>query len=246
MARDALDLLDVIGWKRSVHLCGLSMGGMITQEIAKADPSRFDSMTLLSTISGGLTSLGLFFLKIPTGIHKITRTFLASDPRERLSRGMQILYPEDALNDTIFNPTTMETETRGNALRRTLMERGRQALRDGTRPLRLSTIIKQAVAVMTHRLGDRDLRYLSDHFGDAILIVTGDKDILVHGHNSVVLYNGMRPATLLIVPGAGHGANEQCPNIVNRAIEANIRRGMRRQGASTSTRSPSPLLSSRL
>ena len=37
MAQDALALLDRLGWvePRSVHLVGLSMGGMITQELAQ-------------------------------------------------------------------------------------------------------------------------------------------------------------------------------------------------------------------
>lgn len=54
MAKDVLDLLEYLGWTKdhSVDLVGISMGGMISLELAKAAPSRFSSMTLISTTSG--------------------------------------------------------------------------------------------------------------------------------------------------------------------------------------------------
>ena len=39
MAKDAFDLLDQLQWtsKRQLHLIGVSMGGMIVQEMVRAD-----------------------------------------------------------------------------------------------------------------------------------------------------------------------------------------------------------------
>lgn len=51
MAIDALELLDHFGWKENVHLVGISMGGMISLEMADAEPTRFQSLTLTSTTS---------------------------------------------------------------------------------------------------------------------------------------------------------------------------------------------------
>lgn len=51
MAIDAFDLLDHFGWKEKVHLVGISMGGMISLEMADAEPARFQSLTLTSTTS---------------------------------------------------------------------------------------------------------------------------------------------------------------------------------------------------
>lgn len=49
MAIDALELLDHFEWKENVHLVGISMGGMISLEMADAEPTRFQSLTLTST-----------------------------------------------------------------------------------------------------------------------------------------------------------------------------------------------------
>ena len=73
MAEDVIVLLDFIGWteRRSVHVVGISLGGMIAQgalatsspkslidesfaELAYRIPERFISLTLAVTTAGGL------------------------------------------------------------------------------------------------------------------------------------------------------------------------------------------------
>jgi len=61
MARDAVEVLDHLGWgvasgetntiKREVHVMGISMGGMIAQELALLIPDRIASLGLVSTSS---------------------------------------------------------------------------------------------------------------------------------------------------------------------------------------------------
>jgi pimeloyl-ACP methyl ester carboxylesterase len=51
MAEDAIGLLDVLGI-RSAHIVGMSMGGMIAQEIAIAFPQRVRSLTSIMSTTG--------------------------------------------------------------------------------------------------------------------------------------------------------------------------------------------------
>ncbi|KAK4634024.1 Putative aminoacrylate hydrolase RutD [Fulvia fulva] len=51
MAKDVVELLDHVGWKdeRRCHVVGISMGGMISQELAMQIPERICSLNLIST-----------------------------------------------------------------------------------------------------------------------------------------------------------------------------------------------------
>ncbi len=68
MARDAVAVLDAVGVQRT-HIVGLSMGGMIAQEVAIQNPGRVASLTLIMTLGfigdpdlPGLTSR--YFLEV--------------------------------------------------------------------------------------------------------------------------------------------------------------------------------------
>lgn len=51
MALDLVELLDHLGWtsSRSLNISGVSMGGMIAQEVALLIPERINSLNLIST-----------------------------------------------------------------------------------------------------------------------------------------------------------------------------------------------------
>ena len=51
-ARDAVDLLDEVGWDRCAVL-GISFGGMVAQELALVAPDRVERLVLCCTSSGG-------------------------------------------------------------------------------------------------------------------------------------------------------------------------------------------------
>ncbi|BGP20420.1 hypothetical protein JCM10213v2_008568 [Rhodosporidiobolus nylandii] len=54
MARDVRELLDFLGggWEKEVHVVGVSMGGMIAQELALLIPDRVSTLLLTSTTAG--------------------------------------------------------------------------------------------------------------------------------------------------------------------------------------------------
>lgn len=53
MAKDVLEVVDYLKWtgKRELHVVGVSMGGMIAQELAYMVPDRVCSLSLVSTAS---------------------------------------------------------------------------------------------------------------------------------------------------------------------------------------------------
>ena len=70
MAEDVVALMDSLQWDR-VNVCGISMGGMIAQELALRHSERVRSLTLLMTSIGGVywpTLKALRALLSPPGI----------------------------------------------------------------------------------------------------------------------------------------------------------------------------------
>jgi len=83
MAADVIALADVLGHAR-FHLAGVSMGGMISQEVALASPERLRSLTLVSTSPGGPEAT----LASP----EYLAAFALPNPQDRLRRSIELLF----------------------------------------------------------------------------------------------------------------------------------------------------------
>lgn len=98
MARDARAVLRKIGWwhNEKLHLLGMSMGGMIAQELYILNPKKFISLALICTTSGGN-----FFTNIPPfgGLWGVVKQTTATS-QESL---------REAIAKTVFSPEFYET-----------------------------------------------------------------------------------------------------------------------------------------
>jgi len=82
MAADTVGLLDALGLE-STHVVGISMGGMIAQELALAHPDRIRTLTIGASYCGGPEGT----LMAPEDLQLLSAAF-ASGERERVHRAM--------------------------------------------------------------------------------------------------------------------------------------------------------------
>jgi pimeloyl-ACP methyl ester carboxylesterase len=190
MASDALCVIDSLGWDRC-HLVGVSMGGMIAQELALKASDRLSSLTLIVTHAGGYT-----LQKLPTlqGL----RSFLAVNrpgPERRVEALKSLLYPEEYL-----------TRADQAALTRQMK------LRIG-RPLPRSTVMGQLSAMARH-----DTRKRLGALHVPTLIIKASKDILIRPSASDRLQTLIPNSRVVEIADAGHGVIFQSAALVNQAL----------------------------
>lgn len=183
MAVDVIAVIRALGFER-VDLLGLSMGGMVAQEIADRVPGSVEHLVLAGSGPAGgpgLTRLpGIMIRGILRGI--LTRT----DPTVLL----------------------FFTRTR-NGRRAAAAYRSRLARRviDRDAPVALRVFRAQLRAV--HRWGDRPWSPAPSAFSGPVLVVHGDSDRMVPAANAETLRDRYPQATVRRFPDSGHGVVSQ-------------------------------------
>ncbi len=200
MADDSAGLLDVLQIART-HVVGVSMGGMIAQELALRHPTRVRGLVLGCTYPE------------PDADVERQRQFSVSQLGGSITGTGELQIDINAINPldffqhllpTVFNPEFIEKE-----LPR-LMELFAGALQYG---FSLEAILGQVEAVMSHKATDRLHQITSP-----TLVITGDADRLVSPANSDILARNIPGARLVKVPGGSHGFNFETPEIFNREV----------------------------
>ncbi|MEM8608326.1 MAG: alpha/beta hydrolase [Myxococcota bacterium] len=180
MADDAVRVLDDLGWDR-VHVVGLSMGGMIAQEIGLRHPGRCSTLTLIATHAGG------WMASFPAarGAGLVARGVLGG-PKVRFRLLPKLLYHRrylERVDGDVFDPQM------------------RERLRVEP-PLR--TVASQLLAVQRHRTEAR-LHRLSM----PVLLVRPGRDILVNPSHTDRLAARIPRAQVVRYDDAGHGVTLQ-------------------------------------
>ncbi len=192
MARDALALMDHLGWERA-HVAGVSMGGMISQELALLAPERLRSLSLIATHPGG----GLLRSIPPVeGLGRFASVHLG--PRRQRSRNLaRLLFPADYI----------EAVGERHIIRR-------MAVNFGEQPTPRRTLLAQLGAVLAHNTRRR----LGALEGLPTLVIKPEEDLLVPPRASDELARLIPGARLVSVRGVGHGLMGQEPELINRLL----------------------------
>ena len=195
MADDAVRILDDLGWDQA-HVVGVSMGGMIAQELVLRSSDRCQSLTLVATHGGAPVA------SLPTlqGMRLFLQG-LFGGRNARLRSLPRLLYPPEFL-DAI-----------GDDAMRSHLD-----VRLGHPPA-LRTVLGQLYAVLRHSTESR-----LSQIDTPTLLVRPAKDILIRPTQTDRLAQRIPNAQVLRFDDAGHGVTFQEAASLNAALRAHFGR----------------------
>ncbi|KAH8682748.1 Alpha/Beta hydrolase protein [Xylariales sp. PMI_506] len=217
MARDVVDVLDYVGWTdpRQVHVCGISMGGMISQELAYAIPGRLASLTLLSTAAKVESDEGLSFTQnLAARINMVWPRSL--DDRMAYWTGRLFApgfpdQPDNAIVPDVSSTLRVKPPSGGgpaylkfqtNFERHVAQEIHKQ---EDTEAFTRKGFYLQLGASAGHHKTPAQLREIADKVGrDRILVVHGTLDRMISVGHGRRLVEHLQPASAHIIEGMGH------------------------------------------
>ena len=174
LAADAVAVLDAAG-ERSAHVYGISLGGMIAQEVALRHPDRVRGLALGATTPGG-----------PNAVP-------ASDETLAFFRRRGEMTAEEAVWASVpYNYGPRTRAEHGERIAQDIVQRLRY-------PIEPEPYKAQLAAAMGHdthaRLGD---------IGAPTIVVHGERDVMVPPGNGRLLADGIPGAELVTDSEAGH------------------------------------------
>ena len=188
MAEDAIGVLDAVG-AGSAHVFGMSLGGMIAQELALRHPERVKTLILGGTMCGGR--------KATFAGPQLVRQFmaLAGLPLEQAAeKGLTLLYSDGFI-----------ARNSGRLVERAL------SVSHLTPPIH--ALQRQFTAVIGFNTYDR---LSAIHVPTLVLVGTADG--IIPPANSRVLAETIPGARLVEFKGAGHGFLVECADEVNAVV----------------------------
>ena len=173
MARDAVELLQHVGWteKRQVHVVGISMGGMVAQELGLLIPDRIASLNLISTAPYIFNTAGYV-----ENLRNRINLFIPKSLDQQLANVKQNCYTLKWLAEPDASEFSKEPfPTNGDrfaAMELTKRSQSEWFTRTG--------FLLQLIAAGWHHKSPQQLKELGDKVGrERILVVHGTKDGMI-------------------------------------------------------------------
>lgn len=233
MALDIIDVLDQVGWtsSRSIHLVGISLGGMIAQEVAHADPHRFRSLSLVCTTSAMQRAKSFHEeLSQRSGV-----LFPKSEHRSTVDTALQIFNKEwllapDEASLPVLGTTPNCGPPRGRGTEYLCFDNNFQRFLAGELTKRRDPgfyskmgIICQLIAAGWHYKSPEQLKSIADVIGrESIMVLHGTGDNMIGIENGKSLMRIMEPGTAMIVDGMSHTPVLDRPQWFNKLLEEKL------------------------
>ncbi|MGH7934698.1 MAG: alpha/beta fold hydrolase [Candidatus Binataceae bacterium] len=197
MAEDASNLLTALGLE-SAKVYGISMGGMIAQELTLRHPKQVSKVVLGCTTPGGpnaVRSSEEVMQKLVAGARMMAR-----DPSAALDIMMPLLFPLDFIK---VHPEIKQ-----------MMMLGMQM----APPTPPESVDRTVAGIMQFDAYERLPRIKCP-----VLIVHGDQDILLPPANAELIKSRIAQAEVFIIPGAGHNYAAADPVGIHQRITSWLR-----------------------
>jgi len=179
LANDTAGLMEAVGFDHA-NVLGISMGGMIAQELVLNHPEKVDRLVLCATFCGGEKTV---YADREVLMKMVDRS---GTPEQQVRKTMTLLFPEHWLGEheeyfqEFFSRYSIAPVTEENAMRQFMA-----TVKFDTYD-RLPTVQKPT------------------------LVACGTEDVLIPPENSRIIADQIPEARLVQFEGAGHGFINQC------------------------------------
>ncbi|KAF9741881.1 hypothetical protein PMIN06_008006 [Paraphaeosphaeria minitans] len=185
MAKDVIEVMDHVGWtgKRDCHVVGISMGGMIAQEMAMLIPERICTFSLVSTAAGLFRTTG--FLE---NLYARANLFIPKAIDVQIDNVKSNLYTEEWLDA----PDTLEHVVKSFPTNGDRFAANELWKRTHPDYFQKGGFILQAAAAWLHYKSPEDLHKMANTIGkNRIMVVHGTKDRMLTFPHGVVVWRGL-------------------------------------------------------
>ncbi|KAF1843200.1 alpha/beta-hydrolase [Cucurbitaria berberidis CBS 394.84] len=185
MAKDVVELVDHLGWtgKRELHIVGISMGGMIAQELAMLIPERICTLSLVSTAAGLFRTTGFV-----ENLWNRANLFIPKSIDKQIDNVKKNLYTQAWLDapDTL-EPVEQSFPTNGDRFAANELWK-----RQHPEYFQRTGFILQAIAAGWHHKSAEQLQQIAKTVGKKrIMVVHGTQDHMITFPHGVVLWRGL-------------------------------------------------------
>lgn len=211
LSKDIFEILDHLSWTkpRQLHIAGVSMGGMIAQEMAYAQPNRIASLSIISSAARVQNTTSFtenlwnrIQMFMPKPLEQATQ-----DVAKSLFSEEWLAQPDDRKPPTAETPNVrippggyalFETNYDAFAALEVKKKMDKEAFTK-------TGFIGQAIAAGWHFKSDAQLKEIGDRVGrERIQVLHGTEDRMLTVPHGRVLIKALEPGASYIREGKGH------------------------------------------